>query len=79
MARMDKRVEARIMAKVCPECDNPLDIDEDEIEEGDTVTCDECGTELEVVTVDPLELSPVDAEGYDDEDVTRDDDEDEDA
>jgi alpha-aminoadipate/glutamate carrier protein LysW len=76
---MDKRVEARIMAKVCPECDNPLDIDEDEIEEGDTVTCDECGTELEVVTVDPLELSPVDAEGYDDEDVTRDDDEDEDA
>jgi alpha-aminoadipate/glutamate carrier protein LysW len=76
---MDKRVEARIMAKVCPECDNPLDIDEDEIEEGDTVTCDECGTELEVVTVDPLELSRVDAEGYDDEDVTRDDDEDEDA
>lgn len=67
------------MAKVCPECDNPLNIDEDEVEEGDTVTCDECGTELEVVTVDPLELTPVDAEGYDDEETVRDDDEDEDA
>ncbi len=67
------------MAKVCPECDNPLVIDEDEVEAGDTVTCDECGTELEVVTVDPLELSPLDAEGYDDEDLSRDGDEDEDA
>jgi alpha-aminoadipate/glutamate carrier protein LysW len=67
------------MAKICPECDNPLDIDEDEVEEGDTVTCDECVTELEVVTVDPLELSPVDAEGYDDEVLTRDEEDDEDA
>jgi alpha-aminoadipate carrier protein LysW len=68
------------MAKVCPECDNPLDIDEDEVEEGETVTCDECGTELEIVTVDPLELSPVDAEGYDDEDLTHDvEEDDEDA
>ena len=29
------------MATLCPECDNPLDIDQDEMEEGDTVTCDE--------------------------------------
>jgi alpha-aminoadipate carrier protein LysW len=57
-----------------------LDIDEDEVEEGETVTCDECGTELEIVTVDPLELSPVDAEGYDDEDLTHDvEEDDEDA
>ena len=67
------------MAKVCPECDNPLNIDEDEVEEGETVTCDECGAELEVVTVDPLELTPVDAEGYDDEDHSRDEEDDEDA
>lgn len=64
------------MAKICPECDTPLDIDEDSIEEGETVTCDECGTELEAVSVDPLELAPVDAEGYDDEDDHRGDDED---
>lgn len=56
------------MAVTCPECDNPLDIDVDDVEEGETVTCDECGTELEVVSTDPLQLSIVDAEGYDDED-----------
>ncbi len=68
------------MAKICPECDNPIEVDEDNVEEGETVTCDECGTELEVVSVDPLELAPVDAEGYDDEELTRsDEEEDEDA
>jgi len=56
------------MSVVCPECDNPLDIDADDVEEGETVTCDECGTDLEVVSSDPLELAPVDEEGYDDED-----------
>ena len=58
------------MAGVCPECDNPIDI-EDEVDEGETVQCDECGTELEVVSVDPLELAPVEEAGYDDEDLTR--------
>ena len=67
------------MAKLCPECDNPLDIDEDEVEEGDTLTCDECGADLEIVTVEPLEVALVDAEGYDDEEAVREDDEDEDA
>ena len=60
------------MAVVCPECDNPLDIDTDEVEDGDTITCTECGTDLEVVSADPLEIAPVDAEGYDDEDLVRD-------
>ena len=67
------------MAKLCPECDNPLEIDEDEVEEGDTLTCDECGADLEVVTVEPLEVALVDAEGYDDEEAVREEDEDEDA
>jgi alpha-aminoadipate carrier protein LysW len=67
------------MAIACPECDNPLDIDVDEVEEGETLSCDECGAELEIVTVDPLVVAPVDADGYDDEDITREDvDEDED-
>ena len=56
------------MSVVCPECDNPLDIDVDDVEEGEIVTCDECGTELEVVSSDPLQLAAVDEEGYDDED-----------
>jgi alpha-aminoadipate/glutamate carrier protein LysW len=51
----------------CPECENELDIELDEVEEGDVVACDECGTEFEVVAVDPLELARVDDE-YDEED-----------
>jgi alpha-aminoadipate carrier protein LysW len=58
------------MAVVCPECDTPIVIDPDEVEEGETVQCDECGMELEVVSLDPLELAPVDIIGYDDEDDT---------
>jgi alpha-aminoadipate/glutamate carrier protein LysW len=50
----------------CPECESELDIDVDEVEEGDVVACDECGTEYEVVGVEPLELSKVE-EGFDEE------------
>jgi alpha-aminoadipate carrier protein LysW len=46
----------------CPECENELDIEMDEVEEGDVVTCEECGTEYEVVGVEPLELARVGAE-----------------
>ena len=55
------------MAVVCPECDNPITVDADEMEEGETLQCGECGLELEVVSLDPLELAPVDTTGYDDE------------
>ncbi len=51
----------------CPECENELDFELDEVDEGDVVVCDECGTEYEVVGVEPLELSRVDDE-YDEED-----------
>lgn len=66
------------MAVVCPECDNPLKIDADEVEEGETVQCDECGIDLEIISNDPLEVAPVDGEGYDEEegDNARNDDED---
>jgi alpha-aminoadipate/glutamate carrier protein LysW len=68
------------MAKVCPECDTPLDIDVDEVDEGETLTCEECGAELEIVSVEPLEVAPVDVEGYDDEiGLSHDEEEDEDA
>jgi alpha-aminoadipate/glutamate carrier protein LysW len=52
---------------ICPECESPLDFDEEDVEEGDVIICDECGTEFEVVATDPLELSKVE-EGYEDED-----------
>jgi alpha-aminoadipate/glutamate carrier protein LysW len=50
----------------CPECDNNLDIDVEEVEEGDVVSCDECGSEFEVVGVEPLELARVE-DGVEDE------------
>ena len=43
----------------CPECENELDVELDEVEEGDVIACDECGTEYEVVGVEPLELARV--------------------
>ena len=52
----------------CLECDSPLDIDVDEVDEGDVILCDECGTEFEVVGTEPLELARVEEEGYDDVD-----------
>ncbi len=67
------------MPVVCPECDTPLHLDPDEVEQGEVVQCDECGTDLEIVSSDPLEIAPVESEGYDDEDdEVRASDEDED-
>ena len=52
---------------ICPECENNLDIDEDEVDEGEVISCSECGTDFEVVTTNPLELKAVE-EGYEEED-----------
>ncbi|MCU1222560.1 MAG: hypothetical protein JWQ42_653 [Edaphobacter sp.] len=59
------------MAVVCPECDNPIDVDVDEVEEGETVQCDECGVDLEIVSVEPLQLVALEESGYDDEDTSH--------
>ncbi len=60
---------------LCPECDSALDIDTDDVEEGDSVTCDECGTEYEVVATDPLELAKADEEIDEDEPAMSEDEE----
>lgn len=63
---------------LCPECDTDLDIEEDDMEEGDVVSCSECGSDFEVVTTNPLELNKVEEEDDDDEDEDEDE-EDEDG
>jgi alpha-aminoadipate carrier protein LysW len=63
---------------ICPECDTDLDLDEEELDEGDIVSCPECGSDFEVITKHPLELNPVDELDEDDED-DDDDDEEEDS
>jgi len=61
----------------CPECENGLDIEMDEVEEGDVVVCDECGTEYEVVGVEPLELVRVGGDPEEDDDELFEEDEEE--
>lgn len=52
----------------CPECENELDVDVDELEEGDVLACEECGSEYEVVGLEPLELAKID-EDYEEEEA----------
>lgn len=52
----------------CPECEEKVYVDADS-EQGDTVSCDECGADLEVVGLDPIELDLYEGkDDYDDED-----------
>jgi alpha-aminoadipate/glutamate carrier protein LysW len=54
----------------CPVCEGSFFVDEEEVEEGDVLSCEECGVELEVVSVNPLELEAVeDEEGEEDEEA----------
>ncbi len=61
----------------CPECENGLDIELDEVEEGDVITCEECGSEYEVVGVEPLELARVDGDLDEDDEPFEEEEEDE--
>ena len=62
----------------CPECENSLNVEMDDVEEGDIVTCEECGTEFEVVGVEPLELVQLGVDlDEDDEDLLDEDEEEE--
>ena len=53
----------------CPECETDLDIEEDEVDEGEIVSCPECGSDFEIITVNPIELKPVEEQIEDDAEV----------
>jgi alpha-aminoadipate/glutamate carrier protein LysW len=62
----------------CPNCDAMIELDEDELDEGDTLTCEECGADLTVTSLDPLELETTEEEEEEeeeDEDLDYDEDE----
>lgn len=62
----------------CPECETLVDVDVDEVEEGEIVTCPECGVDLEVVNTNPIELDLAeDEELEEDEEEEGDEDEEE--
>ena len=52
----------------CPECSEEVFVDADS-EQGDVVPCDECGSSLIVVGLDPIELdlAPEDDDDYSDD------------
>jgi alpha-aminoadipate carrier protein LysW len=56
----------------CPACEGSIDVDEEDVDEGDTISCDECGAALKVIGTAPLELESAeedDEEEEDDEDT----------
>lgn len=56
----------------CPACEADLDLDEEQLQEGGIVHCEDCGIRCEVVNLHPLELEKV--PGDEDEDDDEDDD-----
>jgi alpha-aminoadipate carrier protein LysW len=64
----------------CPVCDGQIDVDEEDVDEGDSLSCDECGADLKVVGTDPLEIESAEEleEEEDEEDFVEDDEEAED-
>lgn len=51
----------------CPECEANLDFEEDEVDEGEIVSCPDCGTDYEVVGTEPLQLVKVEEEEEEDD------------
>ena len=69
----------------CPECEALIDLDNDEVAEGELVSCRECSVDLEVISTNPVELRLAededleeDEEEEDEEDLLEEDDEDDD-
>ena len=61
----------------CPECEAVIDEEFEDI--GEIITCPECGVELEVINIDPVEFDLAlidDEEDDDDDEFSFDDDED---
>jgi alpha-aminoadipate carrier protein LysW len=53
----------------CPECAAAIEIEEDEVEEGQILECPECDARLEVVNTHPLELDLIPEENEDEEEA----------
>ena len=60
----------------CPKCAVEIDVDEDEVEEGEILNCTECESELEVVQTHPVHLNIISEDDDDDDDDDEEDAED---
>ena len=57
----------------CPKCAVEVDLDEDEVEEGEILNCPECDAELEVVQIHPVKVNVISDEDEEDEAEVEDD------
>ena len=57
---------------LCPECEFEIDVDEYDVDRGDTLECDNCGVTLETIGLNPIEFE-VASEDDEDEDEDEDD------
>jgi alpha-aminoadipate/glutamate carrier protein LysW len=67
----------------CPACNEIIELEETELEQGDELVCDGCAAELMIASISPLELLEVEEDedneqDYDDDEEADEDDEDED-
>ena len=62
----------------CPKCDATIDVEEEDLDEGDVLSCDECGASLTVASMNPVELETEDEKKKDDDFEDDDDDDDQD-
>ena len=54
----------------CPKCEAVIDVEEEELSEGESLICEDCGARLVVAGLDPLELEKESESGdEDDEDL----------
>jgi alpha-aminoadipate carrier protein LysW len=74
-ARIMHAAPQETLMATCPECDADIDVDEFDVDKGDLISCAECGTNLEVTSIAPLELEATDEDADDDDDDDDDDDE----
>jgi len=51
----------------CPKCKSEIDVEEDELEEGELLSCLECDGDFEVASVEPLRLAKASDEDEADE------------
>jgi alpha-aminoadipate/glutamate carrier protein LysW len=60
----------------CPKCSTEIDVDEDEVEEGEILACPECETEMEVVQIHPVKVNAISEDDDDEEDEESEDEDD---
>jgi alpha-aminoadipate/glutamate carrier protein LysW len=46
----------------CPVCEGTIDLDVEDVDEGDMISCDDCGADLKVVSTEPLEIESAEEE-----------------